>query len=140
MIAAHTKTLPNIGDPRSTRRSVLKRVIHCLILYPPPVWHEVKVISFERNALLRIANGYGAVQVITGIHTITLLTRKIFRLYHKDDAHLGKENKKERKDNRTGTAASIKRLILNSIPWVNVIHRNSDYYLTQFLSEHAFFK
>lgn len=162
-LAALTRILPNVGGPGSTRRMVLCEVVHSIILYGAPVWHEAltrlkyknMLSGIQRRALLRIASGYrtvstAAIQVISGIPPISLIVEERLRLYQLENAHLESVKKRERVitvqkwqdewEDHVGTAAWTKTLIPDIISWVNCGHRRLDYYLTQFLSGHGSFK
>lgn len=162
-MAQLTRILPNIGGPSSAKRAVMCGVIHSIVLYGAPIWHEVlsikkyeiMMMGIQRRALLRIAMGYrtistSAVQVITGTPPITLLAEERNRLYRRENAHLKAVREEERNitidkwqhewemNNETATWTRI--LIEDIRPWINCKHRNLDYYLTQFLTGHGSFR
>lgn len=162
-MAALTRILPNVGGPSSAKRVLLSGVIHSTILYGAPVWKDVLRIKkydtmmsgIQRKALLRIASGYrtvsaAAIQVITGIPPIGLIVNERCRLFNRVDAHREATRNEERRatvikwreiwGEHTETASWTKKIIPDIMPWIDCGHRRLDYYLTQFLSGHGFFK
>lgn len=162
-MAALTRILPNIGGPSGPKREVLCGVIQSTVLYGAPVWQQVTriqkyknaLLSIQRKALLRIASGYrtistSAIQVVTGIPPINLLAEERHRLYHAENAHLPTVKRREREttlnkwqeiwNNHTDTAAWTKTLIRDLLPWVRCEHKRLDFFVTQFLTGHGYFR
>lgn len=161
-MAVLTRILPNVGGPSSLKRAVLCEVIHSIVLYAAPVWHEVvgikkyenMLLSTQRKALLRIASGYRttstpAIQVITGIPPISLQIKERHRLHLRGDSLLEPVKHEERETTldmwqqqweSTDKATWTRILIQDIRPWLKCRHRILDFYLTQFLTGHGSFR
>lgn len=146
----HTRTLqrllPNIKGPSSGKRRVLLDVIHSIMLYGAPVWHDVLninryrniLIKTQRKILLRVASEYRTVsavslQTIAGVPPIDLMVRERRRLHDRKDGATKQARKEERQrtvevwqsrwNNEQTVAQRTKRLIPDIKRWLNCNHR-----------------
>lgn len=160
-IASLSRLMPNIGGPRNQKRAVLSGVMHSILLYGAPVWHEImntkrykeRMERVQRKMLLRVASSYRttstkALQVITGIAPIELQVQERRYIYRaqgdkteaKKAARLRTlERWQEMWDNNFTKGQWTKRLIPNIITWIECGHRRIDYYTTQVLTGHGSF-
>jgi Reverse transcriptase (RNA-dependent DNA polymerase). len=157
------RVLPNLRGPSSSKRKTMLGMVHSIITYAAPVWHQAlgmqkyrsMVISSQRRMLLRVVSAYRtvsgvALQVIAGVPPIDLTIEERKRLYDREDgnsAHAHKEELdrtletwQERWNEEIRVAQWTKKLIPNIRVWLECNHRRVDYYLTQFLSGHGSFK
>lgn len=159
---ALAKLLPNIKGPNCNKRRVLAGVVQSTVLYAAPIWskclridtYRKTLLSTQRKILLRVTSAYRtvstlAVQVIAGIPPIDLLAEERRRIYTSQEIQIELRNKMERREtmgrwqsrwNEEEEKASwTRRLIKNIRAWVESQHRRTDYYFTQFLSNHGAF-
>lgn len=154
--------MPNIGGPRSSKRSALAGAVHNMLLYGAPVWigvleykkYAVRLGRVQRYILLRVASAYRtasemALQVVTGTIPVDLLAHE--RKYmHKYEGNVNSARMEARRmsldawqkrwDEETTKAQWTKRLIRNIREWLDCRHRELNYYLTQFLTGHGCYR
>lgn len=162
-LAALLKIMPNVGGPSSKKRELLYAVIQTQLLYAIPAWsvafdtkkYRVALEGLQRRTLLRVISGYrtlstSAAQVVAGIPPISLLAEEQHRIFlsRGGQSTIIKAREREatlkswqsRWSNMETTAEWTRILIPNLIPWVRCAHRRTDYYLTQFLTGHGYFR
>lgn len=163
-LAVLSRMMTNIGGPSSKKRQMLYGVVQSILLYGAPIWCEALKLtkyrnlinSTQRKALLRVTSAYRtvstvAVQVIAGVPPIHLLAEERVRLYKREDGNTERAKNAERettlkKWNQEWTKGSEKekspwtKIVIHNLKgWVKSMHRETDYYLTQFLSGHGAF-
>lgn len=158
------RMMPNIGGPSSRKRKMLCGVTHSILLYGAPVWYDKVsrinlyrnlLIKAQRKALLRVASAYRtvateALQVITGTIPIDLMAKERKSIYQTGRGHERevRNNVREeimadwqnRWDSLADKAQWTKRIIPRIKPWAECQHRETNYYLSQFLSGHGSFR
>ncbi|KAJ8926936.1 hypothetical protein NQ314_020788 [Rhamnusium bicolor] len=113
------------------------------------------LLGIQRKALLRIASAYrtistSAIQVVTGTPPLSLLVEERYRLYHIENGQLPAVKNREIETtlrkwqeiwrDHTGTAAWTKAIIQDLLPWVSCEHKKLDFFVTQFLTGHGYFR
>ncbi|EFA13619.2 Putative 115 kDa protein in type-1 retrotransposable element R1DM-like Protein [Tribolium castaneum] len=159
-ISTLTRILPNIGGPRDSKRKVLCSAVQNIVLYGAPVWEKAletkkqytAIHKLQRKMLLRVASAFKtvsglALQTVTGILPIDIMVqeRSYMNQHRLEDKKQTEISARERSlkqwENRwmreTNKTQWTKRLIPNLRIWLNCKHRQTDYYLTEVLTEHG---
>ena len=159
-VGALISLMPSIGGPCSRKRHMLNGTLQSIITYGAPVWHAaLKMKKYDkllektqRKVLIKICCSYRTaptegLYVIAGVIPIGLLVKERANIYKNKDTEDIKKNERERtigewqdswkKD--SGKAAWTKRLIPEIKPWLECEFRQTEYYLTQFLTGHGSF-
>jgi hypothetical protein len=137
--------------------------VQSVLLYGAEVWAHVlskekyrrRLGSVQRRAALRVASAYrtvseAAVLVIAGVIPIALQAQErqaIYRRREETDLERIKSEERSRTMDRwqaiwnTESRGRWTRTIIKEItPWLEKTHGEVDYYLTQFLSGHGYFR
>lgn len=158
-----SRLLANLGGPRSSKRRLLLSTAQSIMLYGAEVWGDatkvrrsaIRLLAVQRRGALRVASAYRtvsepAVLVITGTTPIDLLAQE--RKYVHDlrveldkveaeelarTRTLGVWQQRWEEDHRGRWTA---RLIGELGPWLDRRHGEVNFYLTQFLSGHGYFR
>nr|CAH7763873.1 unnamed protein product [Callosobruchus chinensis] len=140
------RIMPNISGLSSARRQLLYGIVQSTI---------AQLDKAERKPLLRVASAYRTVsnrtlQVVAGIAPIWLLAKERCRLHKENGIPSSAKRNAERLitlrewqdlwDETTQVAQWTKRVIPDIHSWVNCVHRQSEYYLTQALRGHGPFR
>lgn len=162
-VAALSRLMPNVGGPRACKRRLLMSAVQSVLLYGSEVWaHALEKRVFrdrlsrvQRRGALRVASAYRtvsepAVMVIAGVIPIYHLARERQAIYRRRP-EVGRESAAaEERDRsfdcwqREWDAESRGRwtagLIPSIRPWVERQHGEVDYFVTQLLSGHGYFR
>lgn len=160
---ALNRLMANVSGPRSSKRRVLMSAVHSILLYGAEVWADAmdkekyrrRLARVQRVCALRVASAYRtvsepAVLVIAGVIPVALLAKERKAVYHRK-AEVGKAmaSRDERartleiwqaaweRESRGRWTAS---LITHVKPWFERKHGEIDFYLTQLLSGHGYFR
>lgn len=160
---ALSRLMANTRGPRPSIRRLLMSVTHSIMLYGAEVWADAlkvkkraKVMtSVQRIGALRIACAYrtvseNAIFVIAGVIPIDLLAHERKRLYARNP-NVGRADAATEERTRTieewqtrwttnAQGRWTHRLIPEVGPWKDRKHGEVDFYLTQFLSGHGYFR
>lgn len=162
-VTALSRLMANTGGPKSSRRRLLMSAVQATLLYGSEVWagalskekYRKRLAQVQRRAALRVASAYRtvsepAVLIIAGVIPIALLAGERQAIYRRREEA---DKKKVRQEERASTLASWQeswneeergrwtaRLIGLLKPWIERRHGEIDYYLTQFLSGHGYFR
>ncbi|CAB0034714.1 unnamed protein product [Trichogramma brassicae] len=156
---ALAKIMPNTGGPRSSRRELYAHGIDSIFLYGAPIWRCAtetqayirKAEAVHRRACLRVISGrphisYDATYVIAGVPPLALLADERARIYQRRSEDVKEEERRESLSkwqdrwDRVSKGRWTHRLIPNIAEWVERGHGEVNYYLTQLLSGHGYFK
>uniref|UniRef100_A0A1Y1KZ52 Reverse transcriptase zinc-binding domain-containing protein n=1 Tax=Photinus pyralis TaxID=7054 RepID=A0A1Y1KZ52_PHOPY len=138
------KILPNTGGARATKRKVLAAAVMSIVLYGSEVWGSAMKWGVAANMTDRvtrllavsIASGYRTVQsddimVIAALPPGQLMVRA--RMEGWDKARLNQEWQERWERRQSWT----RKLIPNLDNWVDRLHGEVGYHLTQFLTGHG---
>ncbi|XP_054272570.1 UDP-glycosyltransferase UGT5-like [Macrosteles quadrilineatus] len=152
--------MANVGGPRSSRRRLLMSSVQFVLLYGAEVWadalnkeaYRMRLARVQRQAALRVASAYRtvsepAVLVIAGVIPVKLLAverKAIYRRRGEDEARTEERTRtyqlwQEGWEQET-RGLWTRRLIQQVQPWVDRRYGEVDFYLTQFLTGHGFFR
>lgn len=158
-----SRLMANIGGPVSSKRRLLMSTTQSIILYGAEIWadamkkevHRQKIAAVQRLGALRITSSYRtvsepAVLVIAGTIPIDLLAQERKARYEEQE-ELGKAQAAEKvraltwarwqeRWEQESRGRWTARLIPRVEPWVSRDHGEVDFYLTQFLSAHGYFR
>lgn len=158
-----SRLMANTNGPKSSKRRLLMNAVQSVLLYGAEVWAETltkesyrrRLAQVQRRAAIRVASAYRtvsepAVLIIAGVAPIELLARERKAVYERK-AEVGKElatiEAKARTLERWQTLWNddtrgrwTAGLIREIKPWCERPHGEVDYYLTQFLSGHGYFR
>ncbi|CAB0040462.1 unnamed protein product, partial [Trichogramma brassicae] len=156
---ALAKIMPNTGGPRSSRREPYAHVIDSILLYGAPIWRcatETQAYirqaeAVHRRACLRVISGrphvsYDATYVIADVPPLALLTDEPARIYQRRPEDVKEKERRETRSkwqdrwDRATKDRWTHRLIPIIAEWVERGHGEVNYYLTQLLSGHGYFK
>ncbi|CAB0038561.1 unnamed protein product [Trichogramma brassicae] len=151
--------MPSTGVLRSSRRELYAHVIDSILLYGTPIWRcatETQAYirqaeAAHRRAYLRVISGrphvsYDAMYVIAGVPPLALLADERVRIYQRHPEDVKEEKRRETLSkwqdrwDRASKGRWTHRLIPNIAEWVERGHGKVNYYLTQLLSGHGYFK
>lgn len=158
-----TRILPNVGGPSWNKRLLINAVVQSTLLYAAPIWHKVLNIKkykqqlekTQRKTMLRIASGYRttatvALQVVTGVIPIDLLIEERRYIDEVGNGHLEEvraaarqrtlELWQERWNSNTEKGQWTKELIPNIKNWIECSHRKVEYFISQFMTGHGYFR
>uniref|UniRef100_A0A0A9Z5Y1 Reverse transcriptase domain-containing protein n=1 Tax=Lygus hesperus TaxID=30085 RepID=A0A0A9Z5Y1_LYGHE len=158
-----SRLMANIGGPSPAKRRLLIRTTEAIMLYGAEVWAEAlrfhsyrdKLGAVQRRGALRICSAYRtvsgpAVQVVAGAIPIDLLAEERRRIYLRKEEEAPRRVKKEEREttmekwqNRWNTESRGRwtaRLIRVLKDWTERKHGETNYYLTQFLTGHGYFR
>ena len=161
--AALTRLMANTTGPRPSTRRLLMTVTHSILLYGAEIWgyatrvkkYRKAMMAVQRRGALRIACAYRtvsepAILVIAGIVPVDLLALERKRIYELA-LELGRDEaaKTARTETMTSWQATwagqqqarwTRRLITDVRLWKERKFGEVDFYLTQFLSGHGYFR
>ncbi|CAB0042269.1 unnamed protein product [Trichogramma brassicae] len=156
---ALSRLMPSIGGPRSSRRRLYAHVVDSVLLYGAPIWSSAaetqayirQAESIHRRACLRVISGrphisHDATYVLASIPPLALLADERARIHKRRRQNAKEEERIETlrewqvQWDRSGKGRWTHRLIPKLKVWVERRHGEVDYYLTQLLSGHGFFK
>ncbi|CAB0043167.1 unnamed protein product [Trichogramma brassicae] len=156
---ALSRLMPSIGRPRSSRRKLYAHVVDSVLLYGAPIWSSAaetqayirQAESIHRRACLRVISGrphisHDATYVLASIPPLALLADERARIHKRRRQNAKEEERIETlrewqvQWDRSGRGRWTHRLIPKLKVWVERGHGEVDYYLTQLLSGHGFFK
>lgn len=96
MVAMLSQLMPNVADPRSSKRRIIISVAHSIMLYRAELWADAlatekyrkKIAAVQRRVALRITCVYrtvaaDAVLVVAGIPPIDVLAKERWRAYQR---------------------------------------------------------
>lgn len=155
-VAALSNLMPKIRGPRASKRRILASVIHSQILYAAPAWHTatkcqnrlVKLRRLQRSLCIRVCSAYRTISgegvgVIAGIPPIDLLIQERYEVYNgstKNEARAQLMEKWQEKWTGGKHGRWTFTLIPNLHKWITRPYGEVDYYITQILSGHGYFK
>lgn len=162
-IAALSRIMPNVRGPKPSKRRLLMSTAQSIMLYGAEIWgDEMDVMSkrkritqVQRTAALRVSCAYrtvseAAIIVIAGVIPIDLLAKERRQQYlTKQERGTKDSNKEARKrtldcwqkrwqEQKEGRWTA--RLIKSVKKWTEREHGEVDFHLTQFLSNHGYFR
>ncbi|CAB0037307.1 unnamed protein product [Trichogramma brassicae] len=156
---ALAKIMPNTGGPRNSRRELYAHVVNSILLYGAPIWRcatETQAYirqaeAVHRRACLRVISGrphvsYDGTYVIAGVPPLALLADERARIYQRRPEDVKGEERNETLSkwqdrwDRAPKGRWTHRLIPNIAEWVERGHGEVNYYITQLLSGHGYFK
>lgn len=161
--ASLSRLMANIGGPLASRRKLLMDTTQSILLYGSEVWadtlnvdHRRKVLSkVQRTAALRVASAYrtvseAAVLVISGTIPIDLLARERRQFWLRKNDETRSDTRQDLRAHtihlwqERWTAETKGRWTAKIIPDVGKWHSRSfgevNYYITQMLSGHGYFR
>lgn len=160
---ALSRLMANVGGPKPCRRKLLMTAVQSVLLYGAEIWadalkvkkYRIQMSSVQRRGALRIASAYrtvsaDAVLVISGVMPIELLAYERKEIYNLS-AEIGRAAAAARAREQLiqqwqqNWNASTKgrwthSLIADLQTWLNRPHGEVDFYLTQFLTGHGYFR
>jgi len=163
-VVSHLSMLmANVGGPRSSRRRLMMSTVQSVLLYGAEVWsdaldkefYRLRLARVQRQAALRVCSAYRtvsepAVLVVAGVIPVKLLAGERKAIYRRQ-GDIGKDAARSEERSRTfqqwqhswehdNRGRWTARLIKQVQPWLERRHGEVDYYLTQFLTGHGYFK
>lgn len=162
-VTSLSRLMANTRGPRPGKRRLLMTTAHSILLYGAEIWAgalKVKkyakiMTNVQRQGALRIASAYrtvseGAVLVVAGVIPIDLLAFERSRIYRRS-AETGRQDAAIRERDVTlrewqtrwtneTKGTWTKRLIPKIRPWVGREFGEVNFYLTQFLTGHGYFR
>lgn len=162
-VTALSRLMANTVGPKSSKRRLLMSAVQSVLLYGAEVWadslnkemYRKRLAQVQRRGALRVASAYrtvseAAVLVIAGCIPIELLAMERKAVYERKTM-VGKKiaSREERCHTMERWQADWQRetkgrwtarLIADIRPWMERRHGEIDYYLTQFLSGHGYFR
>lgn len=163
-IMALSRLMANVSGPRSSKRRLLMGAVQSVLLYGSEIWADAlekqsyrnKLARVQRRGALRVASAYRtvsepAVLLIAGVIPIDLLAKERRALFLKRLEESEEENGRENARIRTMEEWQRRwqgeqrgrwtaRLIPDVVKWTARPHGEVDYYLTQLLSGHGYFR
>ena len=165
-----SRLMRNIGGPRASKRKLLMSVTNSILLYGAEIWgettqkefHRKRIARVQRRAALRVCSAYRSVSepaviAIAGTIPVDLLAleRKIIYERRRNAERVGEvigrvriadeeraltmDQWQQRYDaGRRGRWTA--RLLPNVKSWIERSHGEVNYYLTQLLSGHGYFR
>ncbi|CAB0044536.1 unnamed protein product [Trichogramma brassicae] len=156
---ALARIMPNTGGPRSSRRKLYAHVVDSILLYGAPIWSGAaetqayirQAESVHRRACLRVISGrphisYDATYVMASVPSLALLADERARIHQRRPVDAKEEERRttilkwQAQWDRSTKGRWTHRLIPNISEWVERGHGEVDYYLTQLLSGHGYFR
>ena len=152
------RLMPNIGEPRASKRRVMAGAVMSIMLYGAPTWHEVmrhdkykKMLQgVQRKLALRISSTFRTVsleaaQAVSGMVPIDLLVRKRNNVYNRtEERERARERTMEARQSRWTSlrdrAEWTRVLIPDVVGWCARDHGEVNYQLSQFLTGHGCFR
>lgn len=163
IVTALSRLMGNIKGPKPSKRRLLMTTVQSVLLYGAEIWAESlriekyrkKIAAVQRRGALRVTCAYRtvsepAVLVIAGVAPIDLLALERQEVWCTKE-ELGVHNAKllahnhcmeqwqQKWDDET-RGRWTKRLIPHLTEWIDRNHGEVDYYMTQFLTGHGYFR
>lgn len=158
-----SKLMANVGGPSPAKRRLLMSTTDAIMLYGAEIWadslkymkYRVRMEAVQRRGALRVCSAFRTVsgpatQVVSGVIPIHLLAAERRRIYlRKDEGQIQVTRKEEREETHrrwiqlwsTETRGRwTARLITDIRKWQERNHGEVNYYLTQFLTGHGYFR
>lgn len=157
-----SRLMSNIGGPLPKKRKLLMEACNSILLYGCEIWARSlctkqrahKLLAVQRTAALRVTSAYrtvsaSAVQVIAGMIPIDLVAEerlKLFEAKRNQNETTMEEIKDETFEkwqsrwNQETYGRWTAKLIPNIRIWVNRKHGDVNYYITQMISGHGYFR
>lgn len=162
-VASLTRLMANTHGPKPSTRRLLMSTAHSILLYGAEVWADALTIKkyrktmtyVQRQGALRIACAYRtvpaeAVLIVAGVIPIDLLAMERKRIYERDEqTERPDAARREREKTLTdwharwtteGSGRWTRRLIKDLRPWTERGFGEVNFYLTQFLTGHGYFR
>lgn len=162
-VSSLSRLMANTYGPRQGKRRLLMATTHSILLYGAEVWADAlgvrkyrkRLTDVQRQGALRVACAYRtvsaeAVLVVAGVIPIDLLAKERKRVYDRDidvgrDAAAVEERGRTLTEwadrwTRDVTARWTRRLIGDLRPWTVRTFGEVDFYLTQLLTGHGYFR
>lgn len=162
-VAALSWLMANVGGPKAAKRRLLMSSVQSVLLYGSEIWahalakemYRKRLGRVQRRAALRVASAYRtvsepAVLVIAGVIPIALLAQERQSVYRRKGQGDPEAIRAEERSHTLATWQGIwererrsswtRSLIRAVTPWLERRHGEVDYYLTQFLSGHGYFR
>lgn len=163
--SALARMLPNVGGPRSSRRHLLASVVKSVFLYGAPIWVEclkatqnMKICNkIQRLSAIRVISAYrttsgAAALVIAGMLPFDLVAEESKLLYEakRRIASISEETRAVHREQSMQIWQArwsgaewgrwTYRLIPNIKQWLNRLHGELNFELTQFLTGHGCYR
>ena len=158
-----SKLMANVGGPTQSKRKLLMATTNSVLLYGSEIWGDKMTVGarrqtllpVQRTAALRVASAYrtvseSAVMVISGTIPIDLLAQERKKLWDakksaivsvtKNDARIETMDRWQQRWETSTTGRWTALLIPNLKLWVEREFGEVNYYITQFLSGHGYFR
>lgn len=158
-----SRLMANIGGPLPKKRRLLMEACNSILLYGCEIWarslnvkqRAQKLITTQRIAALRVASAYRtvsapAVQIIAGMTPIDLQAEERMQVFEArqnqnqpsslDLIKTQTIQKWQNRWNRETQGRWTATLIPNIKVWIDRSHGDVNYYLTQMLSGHGYFR
>lgn len=159
-----SRLMANVGGPLQKKRKLLMEACNSILLYGSEIWAGIlkincraqKLLAIQRTAALRVASAYRtvsgtAVQVIAGMVPIDIHAEERMKMFIlKQSNQLGSSTSVVLRDetiqkwqvrwNSEIQARWTAKLIPNIDKWINRNHGDTNYYMTQMLSGHGYFR
>lgn len=162
-IASLSRLMANTNGPRPGKRRLLMSTTHSILLYGAEVWADSlktkkychAMTTVQRRSALRIACSYrtvsaGAVLVVAGVIPIDLLAFERKRIYGRDADVTRRDAAKTERDRtiqtwqerwtEETTGTWTRRLIKDLRPWIRRDFGDVNFYVTQLLTGHGYFR
>jgi hypothetical protein len=157
------RLMANVGGPRQGKRRLLMTTAQAIMLYGAEIWadatkikkYRTRMLAVQRRGALRVASAYrtvseAAVLVVAGAIPIDLLAQEkkiiwahVPEIGRAEAAELARGHTvatwQRRWDDGT-TGRWTWRLIRSLEPWICRTHGEVNFYLTQFLTGHGYFR
>lgn len=158
-----SRLMANIGGPTSNKRRLLIKTADAIMLYGAEIWAESlrfqkyrqRMEAVQRRGALRICSAFRTVsapaaQVIAGVIPIDILADERLRIYRRKDENASTRVKKEERERtmniwqrrweREMRGRWTAKLISNIERWTKREYGEINYYVTQFLTGHGYFR
>lgn len=162
-IASLSRLMANTNGPKPGKRRLLMTTAHSILLYGAEIWADAlktkkychAMMMVQRQGALRIACSYRtvsaqAVLVVAGVIPVDLLAFERKRIYGRS-ADIGREDAAVVERDRTiqtwqdrwteeRTGNWTRRLVKDLRPWIGRKFGDVNFYVTQFLTGHGYFR
>lgn len=158
-----SRLMANIGGPRQIKRKLLMETSNNILLYGSEIWGKGlnkrsrnTLLAVQRTYALRIASAYRtvstqAILVLAGTIPIDLLVEERRKIWISKQTNIFDQSVREsiRKEtyrnwqtrwNEEAAATWTKRLLPNINIWLDRSFGEVDYYITQMLTGHGYFR
>lgn len=163
MTTSLSRLMANIGGPTQNKRKLLMNVTNAILLYGCEIWADAlkkemyrkQMAAVQRRGALRVISSYRtvsepAVLVIAGVPPIDLMAQERKMIYHLK-SRVGIEAAKSEAEEQTLRCWEERwkvdtrgrwtvRLVGDLRKWINRQHGEVNYYVTQLLTGHGYFR